>query len=973
MPCNVGAEFRSAKARPVAERKPIMRNEVLMKVAVMLLAIVLQIPAARLSAAAGEHYVDLSFSQRDAWTVSADDPWWSLIDIRNVLNLFHPLVESRTGALAGASRQCTIPADWQPPFLLRFHAADDYFADPEKHKVGMPGTESYFDHRFKQVLIDDQVVWDRDVIDDNMPTSQADFEVDITPYVTPGKPFRLSMRVLDKTSTLERNDRDVRFIGGTWYAQGDAKTEQPPRFHTAVWFADPVIGEAAAVRAAPAGVRPNEIAAQLRHEQRWPIPPPSKPLTLPTHLSLVCPDAIPAPGFPMTCGVPMPPGLCQKGQRVTLVGDDGKAVPVQSQATGWWPDGSVRWLLLDAIVPAHSANGEQFRAALSETDNTADVAATGRLAISEANHQVTIDTGPLHISLGSSPSTLLDSVRIGDSDSPALIDVRVRMTVKRESADAPVVAITEQTRIVQHGPISACVESSGSLMTDASLGSAVPLGRFTFRLSAYTGLPVLRTSIRIYNDTRPEPFQGSINDKPLEVTDLAVIGTVPGRVAGQVAFGSADGSVLQTEGAVVELRQDAADHFAVSADAAQTADGQQAQGWIAASAPGGCLQASVWRFWQQAPKSLSVSADKLTVGLFTAAETAPRYLPRYGEAKRHDIWLNFSPNLPAQATLVAWGKLADQPPRLFDGPWYCESGAIDLLDPEWPHNVPELAEWIGKSYDGVTSAAVGNNHWGLRDYGDFPYTPPMWRNGYYARILGAVHWGLASGDQRWLERSFEMARHIADVDTVHIKPGHADWDAWDGMTCASERTTAATAATHAGRRLWRPINSSATIGSPAIPIAARMHWPERTTCCGRRPVSVHLACAKGRDRCCVCCAPGRPPARQSIWTAHEVLRPFVHCQPRHGLAQGHVHLSALREPAHHFRRTGCDVRGRRVQDVPQYGRTGLRADRGRDRRLGVRRGDVAARHERGGLHLLPALRSQFLVLPANGRVVLRGV
>jgi len=43
---------------------------------------------------------------------------------------------------------------------------------------------------------------------------------------------------------------------------------------------------------------------------------------------------------------------------------------------------------------------------------------------------------------------------------------------------------------------------------------------------------------------------------------------------------------------------------------------------------------------------------------------------------------------------------------------------------------------------------------------------------------------LACGDQRWIQRSFEIARHIADIDTVHIPPGHPDYDEWNGITCA---------------------------------------------------------------------------------------------------------------------------------------------------------------------------------------------
>jgi len=273
-----------------------------------------------------------------------------LVDIRDMLNIFHPLVVSRTGNAAGASREVTIPAGWRPPFALRFFCADDYFADPEKHKPGQLGTESFFEHRFKQVLIDDTVIWDRDVIDENVHGSQTIFELDITPYVTAGKPFKLTFRAFDKVSTLERNDRDVWFIGGTWYASGDGKTEQPPRFHTAVWFADPIVGEQAAVRAAPLGRRPHEEIVARRHRQRWPMPPAVQ-MPSPARLELVTPASIPPPGFPLTCGIPMPPGALRDVTQVQLHDRRGHDLPVQAEVTGWWPDGSIRWLLLNTIAP----------------------------------------------------------------------------------------------------------------------------------------------------------------------------------------------------------------------------------------------------------------------------------------------------------------------------------------------------------------------------------------------------------------------------------------------------------------------------------------------------------------------------------------------------------------------------------------------------------------------------------------------
>ena len=129
--------------------------------------------------------------------MAADEPWWALVDIRNMLNLFHPFTIPATGNAAGASREVTIPERWHPPFALRFYCADDYFADAERHKPGDTGTESFFEHRHKQVLIDGEVVWERDVIDENTMGSETIFTVDLTPHVTPGEPFSLTFRVVD--------------------------------------------------------------------------------------------------------------------------------------------------------------------------------------------------------------------------------------------------------------------------------------------------------------------------------------------------------------------------------------------------------------------------------------------------------------------------------------------------------------------------------------------------------------------------------------------------------------------------------------------------------------------------------------------------------------------------------------------------------------------------------------------------------
>ncbi len=735
-----------------------------------LLAINLFVVSAPTGTEAQERVLRPGFHDQQVWSVDADKPWWALVDIRDMLNLFHPFSISQPGARAGASATLVIPEAWQPPIALRFYCADDYCASAERHKPGQVGTESFFDHRFKQVLVDDKVIWERDVSDENVHGSETNFVVDLTPHVVPGRPFQLTFRVFDKVTTTERNDRDVWFIGGTWYAAGDGKSEQPPRFHTAVWFADPVLGEQAAVEHASEGQRPHEAVVAARHRQRWPVNPPGDQLSLPVSLKLVTPATVPTPGFPLSCGMPMPPGLLHDPHCLTLRGPAGQDLPIQAEPTGWWPDGSVRWVLLHSLLPALTQAGQDFQLDVSSVPQNAS---TSMVTQRRDGEGVSLDTGAVRLELGSNPEHLLDCViRPGDQH-VLLSDLELRMAVLLDGQRTPVQARQERLEVVASGPVRAEVFCAGVLEAGARR-----LGRFTCRLYVYAGLPTVQVQFRVLNDTKPDNYQGTADDAPLEVLDLALVAHVD-PMRKEVAVGVNDQApVVATDGGL-SLLQDSPEHCLVALGNGETNEPRRAQGWIVA----GEVQASLWRFWQQYPKTLSCDGDRLEIGLFVPTTDTPAYRPRYGEAKRHDLWLTFGSGATDHASQESFGRLSDEPPRLFDGPWFCRSGAIAYLEPDWFLQQPKLRQWVEKQY-GDVSCDRFPGHFGLRNFGDMPYTPPQWLNGYWAMVQGALNWGLAGGGQQWIERSNEIARHISDVDAVHLTEDSPDWAQWHGVTCA---------------------------------------------------------------------------------------------------------------------------------------------------------------------------------------------
>jgi hypothetical protein len=537
------------------------------------------------------------------------------------------------------------------------------------------------------------------------------------------------------------------------------------------------------VESFPDSKRPHEIDVQKRHFSRLPLSPMGHQMPSPARLKLVTPATIPAYGYPITCGIPMPPGVLKNEKSVKLYDNNGIEIPVQTKTIGLWQDGSIRWLLLNSIAPADSTDGAEFQLHFNDG---AGITPKTPVKI-EQNEQITISNGAIEIKLGADPQILVDSVSINKHQ--PVMTIKPRMSILMNGVETLVNATWQNIEIKDNGQLAICIEINGSLDTKEN-----HIGRFLFRLYAYAGLPTLQSQFRIFNDVKPENYTGVMDDLPLNVTDLSLVADIPDGIRGKTTMGTVGSDPLTSETGIISVIQEDAERFTSS----NGVDGKRIQGWVDISGANGHILASMWRFWQQYPKSLKVNKDNLEIGLFTPVKDVPLYKPRFGETKRHDIWFTFTDEPMSNEAQSALGMLADQPPRLFDSQWFCISGGINLLDPNFYQNDPKLKKYTLDNYGDVSSQRI-TGQFGIRNFGDMPYgSAGQWRNGYWAMVQGSLNWGLASGDQRWLERSFEIARHISDVDSVHIPNGHPDWDQWHGVICAIGNDHSV----HGGNALW---------------------------------------------------------------------------------------------------------------------------------------------------------------------------
>lgn len=87
-------------------------------------------------------------------------------DLRQLLVIEHPWQPSRTGKYGQWQTRVASPKAWQPgqPLFVSFYQSDNYSGD------WMPdtwtGAQVFVSHRFKQLLVNGQVVWEEDVADE---------------------------------------------------------------------------------------------------------------------------------------------------------------------------------------------------------------------------------------------------------------------------------------------------------------------------------------------------------------------------------------------------------------------------------------------------------------------------------------------------------------------------------------------------------------------------------------------------------------------------------------------------------------------------------------------------------------------------------------------------------------------------------------------------------------------------------------
>ncbi len=490
---------------------------------------------------------------------------------------------------------------------------------------------------------------------------------------------------------------------------------------------------------------------------------------------------------PLVSGaVPFPRGALRDPAAVRLRAD-GKDVPLQTRPTAFWPDASIKWLLLTFPPAAGTAAPEQSK--IENRKSTIPFFLTRR---DGSQRPYTLEYGE-GIRLGR-PATVLQARREGDvisiNTGPLQIEVaqaagwlrRVGLNGKEMVAPAGVRSFvhflrpegtypggtTHAAGALDDGeflPASIALEEDGPLRAVVRLegmtGAREPT-RMVIRLEAYAG----RSVVRVFQSAEflhKDPRAAFVRGMGLELPVDALRGA-------RVVVGGQDGPVVLPAGAYAGIRQHShlgyrAWHQAAGERFPRTDEREhRCRGWLDMSGPAGGVAVVLRDMWQQFPNELAADTGRgrLTVGFWP--ESAPvmdvrrysnyphrsqgesagsasnwvaeEYYPKdpfVGVSKTHEALLFFHGPALAAGRVDAVAADFQRPPLVFPpAQWTHHCGVL------LPHTVPDPKRFARADANLEHLARFWTHHqrlwgwYGMWDYGDVQH----YFQGGYGSIVG---------------------------------------------------------------------------------------------------------------------------------------------------------------------------------------------------------------------------------------------
>jgi hypothetical protein len=500
----------------------------------------------------------------------------------------------------------------------------------------------------------------------------------------------------------------------------------------------------------------------------------------------------------VTIGVPFARGLITSISALRLEGDDSSVRPLQARPLDLWPDGGVRWALLD--FTADVKDGVLAPLVLGVSDALpSPPAGTQPASVKEIPDGVRVETGAATFDVRRGTPFPLARASVGGADCIDAAASGVRIGHRGRIFTCSV----REIEVVERGPLRV------EIAVHARLSPATELRLEVFgRLEFFAGTSTVRLSLRLRNPRRARHPGGiwELGDRgsllldsatlvlelPAGVTDVRVASERGGALAGAVTpfdlYQDSSGGERWNHRAHVNRQGALPLTFRGYRQRSGPTEhgGLRASPVLVASTAASEVAIAVPAFWENCPRSIGVRGRTVEVGFFPGAY-GDVYELQGGEQKTHLCAIAFGPDRVSSPPL-AW---CHEPLRVYaDSDYCCATDAVPFLSPAGDDDA-RYRRLVAAAFDperGFLAKRERFDEYGWRHFGDIPgdhesaFQPEdrpftsHYNNQYDAIAAFATHF-LRSGDSRWWRLMDDLARHVVDIDIYHT---HEDKAAYNG-------------------------------------------------------------------------------------------------------------------------------------------------------------------------------------------------
>jgi hypothetical protein len=540
------------------------------------------------------------------------------------------------------------------------------------------------------------------------------------------------------------------------------------------------------------------------------------------HNSIRVPLAAPKPVLwgparrrePITIGIPLPPGRAFSPDQIELDAAFKLVTPAQIRALDSWPDGSIRWALLDFMADAPAGLADEPPRATRPAPPSSGVPVTG-VRVSADERGIEVETGAATFRFHTGGPFPVSSLSIGTVEpiDPAASGVQI------DASGTPITCRIAEVVVHETGPVRAEIEVRAAPLDPLPIMLAA-------RVELFAGMATVRVQISLVNRRRARHPAGQwvLGDEgSVLLRSVAWLLTVAGSVQ-RVRCAPERGLPLDDVDVPFELFQESSggDHWngAIhrnregrvplrfrgyrlrSGRVERTAD--RATPVVAVATERGEIGVAVPQFWENFPRAIGVDGRTIEIGLFPRQSSDGHEL-QGGEQKTHEVIVAFADDAVSDPPL-AW---CHDP--LFTYPaadWCCATGAVPYLIPEADDPNPRYVSLVAGALDPQQGFAAKNeraDEFGWRNYGDLhadhesAFQPPdralvsHYNNQYDAVACFAWHF-LRTGDHRWWRLMTDLVRHVRDIDIYRTRDDKAAYNS--GLFWHTSHYTDADTATH---------------------------------------------------------------------------------------------------------------------------------------------------------------------------------